>query len=198
MARTLLIGSNNPGKALELAELLDGLSWNVKSLADYPAVPAPEEHGDTFEANAVIKARYFSTRFGVHCVADDSGLVVDALGGRPGVHSARYAGGHCSHEDNNRKLLAELDGVAEADREARFVCWAALADPSGRIHVENGCVEGRIAFTCRGTHGFGYDPLFIPDGFSETFGEMDPAEKHAVSHRAGALRKLRAYLESLE
>jgi XTP/dITP diphosphohydrolase len=192
-----LIGSNNAGKALELAELLDGLPWDVKSLADYPPIPAPEEDGDTFEANAAIKARYFSGRFNVHCVADDSGLIVDVLDGRPGIRSARYAGEGCSHADNNRKLPAELDGVAEADRKARFVCWAALADPSGHIHTENGCVKGRIAFTCRGTHGFGYDPLFIPEGFSETFGEMDPAQKQTISHRANALRKLRAYLESL-
>lgn len=197
MPDPLLIGSGNRDKALELAQFLTGLPWELKYLDDFPEVPPPEEKGETFQANAVTKARYYGTRFGVWCVADDSGLVVDALDGEPGVRSARYAGDGCTYADNNVKLLAGLDGVPEPERTARFVCTAAVADPAGRAHVEAGEVEGRIALACRGTNGFGYDPLFIPRGFSQTFGEMDPDQKQIISHRAWAFKKLRAYLETL-
>jgi len=192
----LVIGSGNRAKAAELAELLEGLPWVVKSLADFPEVPAPIEDGDTFEANAVKKAAYFSNRLNICCVADDSGLMVDALGGAPGIHSARYAGPACNDADNRAKLLAALDGVPEAERTARFVCCAAFAAPGQPMHVETGTVEGRIASECRGRLGFGYDPLFVPEGFDKTFGEMDPVQKHLISHRGRALRKLRAYMES--
>lgn len=197
MHEPLLIGSGNRGKAAELAELLQGLPWDVKSLADFPKAPEPVEDGDTFEANAVKKASCFSACFNVCCVADDSGLMVDALGGAPGIHSARYAGAACNDADNRAKLLAALDGVPEKKRTARFVCCAAFVKPGQPPHIETGAVEGRIAFECRGQLGFGYDPLFIPEGFEETFGEIEPARKHLISHRGRALRKLRDYLESL-
>jgi len=197
VSETLLIGTGNPGKEAELALLLEGLPWTVKGLADFPSVPAPVEDGDTFEANAVNKARYFLGCFGVACVADDSGLEVEALGGAPGVHSARYSGEHATDITNNAKLLAALDGRPESERGARFVCCIALARPGQEVHVEIGAVEGRIAFAQRGPRGFGYDPLFVPEGHARTFAEMTPDEKLTISHRGRALRKLRAYLESL-
>ena len=197
MAEPLLIGSGNRHKTRELSELLAGLPWAVQGLADLPEAPPPEEDGATFEDNAVKKAIYYAERFDRWCVADDSGLVVDALDGAPGVYSARYAGPDATDADNSAKLLAALADVPDPKRTARFVCCAALARPGEAPHVEMGAVEGRIGFVCRGRRGFGYDPLFTPAGRSETFAEMDPADKHAISHRGLALGKLRLYLASL-
>ncbi len=194
MIETLLIGSGNRHKAIELARMLEGLPWVVKCLADFPKVPEPVEDGDTFQANAVKKALYYGQGFNVCCVADDSGLVVDALRGAPGVLSARYAGEGASDADNNRKLLRELDDVPMSQRTARFVCCAAFADRSGHIHIETGTVEGHIAMEPRGRHGFGYDPLFIPVGGTLTFGEMESAAKDAISHRGRAFKRLHDYL----
>jgi XTP/dITP diphosphohydrolase len=197
MPETLLIGSGNRDKAAELAVLLEGLPWRVLGLKDMPPVDEPEEDGDTFEANALKKARYYGARFGTACVADDSGLAVDALGGAPGVWSARYAGEGCTYADNNAKLLRELDGTPPEQRTARFVCCAALVLPDGREHVTMGTIEGRILGACRGLGGFGYDPLFVPEDHTLTFGELDPAAKHDISHRGRAFRKMRAFLETL-
>lgn len=197
MPRTLVIGSGNRDKARELATLLAGLPWEVKSLADFPPLPEPEEIGVTFEENALLKARYYSAALGgVVCVADDSGLAVDALGGAPGVYSARYAGEGCSYADNNAKLLDALQDFAWHERGARFVCCAAFHDPAGEEHIELGTVEGRIASECFGENGFGYDPLFVPNGEDRTFGEMTPGEKHRISHRGRAFTQLRAWLAS--
>ena len=193
----LLIGSGNRDKAAELAHILEGLPWTIHSLRDYPEVEEPIEDGATFEENALKKARYYGQQFGVACVADDSGLVVDALDGAPGVYSARYAGEGCTYADNNAKLLNALRDTPESERTARFVCCAALVLPDGRSHIELGTVEGRIAAEYRGANGFGYDPVFIPQGHDVTFGEMDPADKHAISHRGRAFRNLRAYLETV-
>jgi len=194
---TLVVGTRNPGKVRELALLLDGLPWNLKGLGDLPPVDDPIEDGDTFEANAIKKALYFSGCFGMPAVADDSGLVVDALDGGPGVHSARYAGDGATDADRNVKLLAALANVPEAERTARFVCCAAFARPGGPPHIEMGVTEGYILFAPRGHDGFGYDPLFVPRGHTLTFAELSPYEKMAVSHRGKAFRKLRDYLESL-
>ncbi len=193
--KTLLIGSANRGKARELAEILEGLPWQVKGLADFPAVSAPAETGQTFEENAILKARYYSGQLGVACVADDSGLAVDALDGAPGVYSSRYAGRDGDDEANNLKLLDELDGLLWHERGARFVCCAAFIEPGGEPHIEVGSVEGHIAQEPFGDGGFGYDPLFVPVGSEKTFGEMELEEKHAISHRGAAFRKLRAFLE---
>jgi len=193
-----LIGSGNPGKAAEMADLLDGLPWIVKSLADFPPTSEPEEKATAFEENALLKARYYSNLFHVATAADDSGLVVDALGGAPGVRSARYAGEPCDDAANNAKLLAALADVPTERRTARFVCCAAVAFPKGPSHADMGTVEGRIAPEPRGSRGFGYDPLFIPEGYTLTFGELEPEIKQAISHRARALHKLRDYLRSLE
>lgn len=197
MPETLLLGTGNPHKVAELVEILRGLPWDVKSLADFPKVPEPAEDGDTFEANAIKKAVYYSRQFDVCCVADDSGLSVDALNGKPGVLSARYAGDQCNYADNNAKLLQELAHISDGHRSARFVCCAAFAHRSGRTHTETGVVEGRILTEQRGTQGFGYDPLFIPRGHDLTFAEMDSDQKNAISHRARAFRRLRIYLETL-
>jgi len=194
----LLIGTQNKGKAAELAALLTGLPWDVRTLGDYPPVPEPVEDGDTFEANAIKKAVYFCQAHGVACVADDSGLAVDALNGAPGVYSARYSGPGATDASNNAKLLAALRDVPEAERTARFVCCIAFIRPGDRAcHIETGTVEGRIAFAPRGANGFGYDPLFVPAGRLVTFGELGSEDKLALSHRGNALRKLRVYLESL-
>lgn len=196
MHRPLLIGSGNKKKARELAEILDGLLWEVKALTDYPAVVEPEEDGLTFEENAVKKARYYSDHFGMACIADDSGLVVDALDGAPGVLSARFAGPDCNDARNLERLLAALEEVPWHKRTARFVCCAAFAEPGQPPHVETGVIEGHIAAEPFGDGGFGYDPVFVPENHDCTFAEMPNREKHAISHRGRALTKIRAYLKA--
>ena len=199
MSRVLLIGSNNADKAAELRALLADTAWEVRMLSDYPEVEEPEETEETFEGNALLKARYYGSQFGVACVADDSGLEVEALDGAPGVYSARYAGEDCSYDDNNRKLLGALDDyIVEGRRKARFVCCAAYVGEDGTEHVEIGTVDGGIAPMPRGTRGFGYDPVFLPHRSIKTFGEMTPEEKAKISHRGEAFRKLREYLLTLD
>jgi XTP/dITP diphosphohydrolase len=197
MGDVLLVGSGNRKKAAELSALLQGLRWEVRGLQDYPPQPEPEETGTTFEENAVLKARYYGEAFGVACLADDSGLVVDALGGAPGVYSARYAGPEATDADNNAKLLRAMEELLWHERTARFVCCAAFYRPGQPVHLEHGTVEGHISMEPFGTGGFGYDPLFVPAGYDRTFGEMDAPEKHGLSHRGQALAKFRVYLESL-
>ncbi|MCC6793972.1 MAG: RdgB/HAM1 family non-canonical purine NTP pyrophosphatase [Candidatus Hydrogenedentes bacterium] len=194
----LLIATTSAHKFTEIAAFLDGIPWQLKSLRDFPRIDAPEENGDSFEANAIIKARSYGDRFGVACVADDSGLVVDALNGAPGIYSARYAGEVATDHENNEKLLAALESVPSEKRTARFVCCCALliprTDSDVDAHVETGTVDGHIAFETSGAHGFGYDPLFIPNGHDKSFGELGPEIKSTISHRAQAFRKLRAFL----
>ncbi len=195
MGKVVLLGSGNLDKARELAELLEGMPVILKTLQDFEPVEEPVEDGETFEENALKKALYYCEQYDVPCVADDSGLAVDALNGAPGIYSARYAGENCGYQENNRKLLAALEGISMDQRTAHFVCCAAFAAPDGSTHVEKGTVEGRIAAEERGNNGFGYDPLFIPTGYESTFGELPPALKHEISHRARAFAKLKAYLE---
>ncbi len=198
MSRVLLIGSGNRDKSRELRELLKDTGWVVKDLRDYPEIDEPIEDADTFEGNALLKARYYGDRFKVACVADDSGIQVDALNGAPGVYSARYAGEECSYDDNNEKMLRELTDVADDKRTARFVCCAAYYDPTdGESFTEFGTGEGRIASEQRGANGFGYDPLFIPKDHDRTFGELPPATKHAISHRGEAFGKMAQRLVAL-
>jgi len=192
----IVVGSGNAKKAAELAEFLKELPCEVRSLRAYPPLPEPIEDGETFEANARLKARYYAARLETACLADDSGLVVDALDGAPGVYSARYAGEPCDDAANNARVLAELEGVPEERRTARFVCCAALALPDGRCEVAFGAVEGRIAHACSGDRGFGYDAVFIPDGYTETFGVLDPEIKRRISHRSRALAAIRRMLEA--
>ncbi|MFP6597378.1 MAG: RdgB/HAM1 family non-canonical purine NTP pyrophosphatase [Candidatus Hydrogenedentota bacterium] len=196
MARVLLIGSGNKDKQKELRDLLSDSAWDVKGLKDFDAIDEPEETEDTFEGNALLKARYYGQRFGVACVADDSGIEVDALNGKPGVYSARYAGEDCTYDDNNQKMLKALEEIDAPGRGARFVSCAAFVDKYGTEHVEVGTVDGVIASECKGKNGFGYDPLFIPVGYERTFGELGSEVKAEISHRGRAFRAMSVYLDS--
>jgi XTP/dITP diphosphohydrolase len=181
----ILIASRNAHKIEEIREIFDvpGVEW--VSTAAYPELADVVEDGDTFEANAVKKAVELARATGLWALADDSGLEVPALGNAPGVYSARYAGEPCNYADNNDKLLREL--ADKADRSARFRTVAALSDPSGRAETVAGACEGRIVDAPRGAQGFGYDPLFAPNGHERTFAEMPNEEKNRLSHRGRAL-----------
>ncbi|MCC6334612.1 MAG: RdgB/HAM1 family non-canonical purine NTP pyrophosphatase [Myxococcales bacterium] len=184
--RTLVFATANLGKKEELEALL-GPGWLVRSAADFPKLPEVEEDQPTFEGNAAKKAHAFAKATGLMALADDSGLCVDALEGRPGVFSARYAPG--TDGDRIAKLLGELGDVPAGQRTARFVCALCLATPDGKETFTRGTCEGRIIGTPRGTHGFGYDPIFeLPHG--KTMAELTRDEKSAVSHRGAAFRAL--------
>jgi XTP/dITP diphosphohydrolase len=185
----LIIASHNAGKVQEIAELLSATGVSVRSAADL-GLPEPEETGESFVANALIKARSAARLGGLAAIADDSGLCVRALGGAPGVHSARWAG---PRRDFGAAMSEVQKRLADArDRRAAFVCALALAYPDGREFVYEGRVEGVLVWPPRGSHGFGYDPMFVPDQETRTFGEMLPAEKHAISHRARAFALFKA------
>jgi XTP/dITP diphosphohydrolase len=182
---TLAIATGNQGKLSEFREML-GEGVTLVSLADL-GLDSPEETGSTFEENAELKARHVFQLTGLPVLADDSGLVVDALDGAPGVLSARYAGPGASDAGNRARLLQDLDGVPASNRGSRFVCVIALVDQLGGLHLSRGTCEGSIAFEERGEHGFGYDPLFeLPDG--RMMGELEPWEKNRISHRSKALQ----------
>lgn len=194
---TIAVATGNAHKLTEIETILGRalpgvrfVSW--KAFGDFED---PEETGTTFAENALIKARASVAATGCASVADDSGLVVDALDGEPGVYSARYAGVHGDDDANNEKLLVKLDGVEESRRTARFVSVVALVYPDGRELVGEGTCEGMVGFAGRGTHGFGYDPLFLPsDTPGKTMAELTPEEKNAISHRFHALENLCAQL----
>jgi XTP/dITP diphosphohydrolase len=185
----LVIASHNPGKVREIAELLAALHIDVVSAATL-GLDEPEETEPTFEGNALIKAQAAALGANLPALADDSGLCVEALAGAPGVLSARWAGPHKDFALAMRKVHEELERVGTPDARAHFVCVLALAWPDGHARTFEGKVHGRIVWPPRGTRGFGYDPVFVPDGHEQTFGEMDPAKKHAMSHRARAFAKL--------
>lgn len=193
--RTLTIASRNAHKAKEIARILPAC-YQVGTLADHPEAPEVEETGKTFADNAELKACGVSRVVPGLVLADDSGLCVDALGGYPGVLSARYAGGHGNDQANNAKLINELKHLpGEAPYSARFVCAICLAEDGKVVARFLGTVEGSIILTPRGTDGFGYDPLFVPQGQGGlTFAELPAAVKDAVSHRGKALRQLAGYL----
>lgn len=186
----LVLATRNEGKVSEFDALLSGLGCEIKSLRDFGPIPPVEEKGESFEDNAVEKARFTSRVLGFPCLADDSGLVVDALGGLPGVRSARYAGDGASDEENWRKLLKAMEGVRE--RAARFECVIAISVPTGPTLIYEGRCEGLIAEAPSGTGGFGYDPVFFYPPLGKTFGEMSPEEKNRISHRGRAMAELRA------
>ena len=197
--KTVVIASNNAHKAQEIAEALDFPGWEFGTLRQLGIQSDPAEDADTFLGNARIKARAAHEASGGKAVlADDSGLEDDALDGAPGVYSARYAGEDATDADNNAKLLSALADVPDRDRTARFVCTLVLIDEDGSETVARGTVEGRIGHEERGSNGFGYDPLFLPDVFADgrTLAEALPEEKNAVSHRGNALRELRSKLEA--
>lgn len=192
----LLIATRNAHKAREFARILPP-QFELKTLADFPGAPDPEETGTTFEANAAIKAESISAVFPGLVVSDDSGICVDALGGRPGVYSARYAGSHGDDEGNNRKMLAELAAKPESEKPftARYVCAISVARAGKELACFVGKVEGQITLNPRGTGGFGYDPLFIPAGYDCTMAEISAEEKNRISHRGEALRKFEQWLQ---
>jgi XTP/dITP diphosphohydrolase len=197
-APRLLLASGNPGKLRELRAILRGLPVELVGFAGAGAGEPPEvaETGATFLDNALEKARAYAAWSGLAAVADDSGLEVDALGGVPGVRSARYAGAGAGDRANLDKLLAELAGVPPERRTARFRCAAVLVDRDlGEWHAE-GTWEGRLLEGPRGTGGFGYDPVFVPDGWDRTSAEVDPATKDAASHRGRAFRALRPAIQA--
>ena len=194
----LVVATRNKGKIQEITALLGGLVDHVSCTADYADFPETVEDGATFAENALKKAREAAAFSGLPALADDSGLVVDALGGSPGVFSARFAGDDASDSANNGKLLSACKDVPEDRRQAAFVCVLAFVTPEGVEQLFTGTVAGRILFEARGEGGFGYDPLFLVDGFERSMAELALTEKNAVSHRARAFLKFREYLERVQ
>ena len=192
--KKLVFASNNAHKLSEIRALL-GDRIEVVSLSDLQCHDEIPETADTLEGNALIKARYVWERFGLYCFADDTGLEVEALGGAPGVYSARFAGEHATFENNVSLLLERLSGVA-APRRARFRTVIALIDEYG-THFFEGSVDGEITLERSGDHGFGYDPIFRPEGREETFAQLTEQEKNSMSHRGRAVQKLVNYLRAL-
>lgn len=198
MSKTLLLATRNRHKQQELQAMLAAEKVKIITLDDVPPIEPVEEDGLTFAANAEKKARLTALAAGYPCLADDSGLVVAALQGRPGVYSARFAGPQASDADNNQKLLTLLRDQQGDRRQAEFVCVIAISDPQGNVHTVKGTCSGHIAFEPVGSNGFGYDPLFIPDGYDCTFAQLREKEKNTISHRAKALEKARSLLERLK
>ncbi len=194
--KELLVATGNKGKLRELELLLHGTARLV-SLFDIPALPEVEEDGETFAENAVKKARSAVVATGKTAVADDSGLVVDELGGQPGVRSARFAGEGASDAENNAKLLRELAGVPEEHRTAAFRCVIALCMPDGECRTFEGELKGILLGAPRGNGGFGYDPLFLVPEYGQTLAELPLEIKNAISHRGKAFAKLKDYLQEL-
>lgn len=196
MAKTVIIATNNTHKVEEIETALNFEGWEFKSLKEAGIESSPEETGTTFEENARIKARAAHELTGAAVLADDSGLVVDALNGAPGVYSSRYAGEDGNDGANNTKLLHELEGVPDEQRTARFMCVLVFIDEDGSETVAQGSVEGRIGYELKGDGGFGYDPLFWPEcfNFECTLAEVTQENKNKVSHRGNALRELKKVL----
>ena len=186
--QTLLIGTRNPGKIKEIKSILADSGWSFSSLPAFSGVDTPFESGATYAENAILKARFYASATGMCALADDSGLEVAALAGAPGVFSARYAGENASDADRRALLIAELAKTPHATRRARFVSVVAISDANGTVlNVSEGICEGTIISSPRGDGGFGYDPLFVPDGYSQTFAELSEDVKNRISHRARAL-----------
>jgi XTP/dITP diphosphohydrolase len=195
----IILATRNPGKLAELRRILAaaGVSAAVTDLGDAPGMPEVAETGRTFAENALLKARAVAAFTGLPAVADDSGLCVDALNGMPGVLSARWSGRHGDDEANLRLVLGQIADVSAGERGAHFACAAALVLPSGEGRVTEGTVYGQLAGSPRGSNGFGYDPIFVPDGFELTTAQMSPDEKDKISHRGKALRALAPVIAEL-
>ena len=195
----IIIATSNAHKVLEFEQLLSGLSQQVDSAAVVGGMPTVEENGTTFEANAKLKADAVSALapLGAYVLADDSGLEVDFLDGAPGVYSARYAGTNADDATNLNKLLTSLYGVESSRRSARFRCVLCLRTGGGKTHFFEGSCEGAIAKEPRGNQGFGYDPIFIPEGYQKSFGELGEAVKGLLSHRSRAIQGLRDFLAAV-
>lgn len=190
----LLVATRNRGKVKEIKAFLDGLVGEVFCAADISDLPETREDGATFAENALKKAREACQATGLPVLADDSGLVVDGLGGRPGVYSARFAGPDADDAANNRQLLQEIAMIPAVGRKAAFVCCMAYVTPDGTEQLFEGKVKGTIIDQPRGEHGFGYDPLFLVDGYQQTMAELPLDEKNRISHRGQALRAFHDYL----
>ena len=185
----LVIASHNEGKVREIAELF--APFGIETVpASSLGLAEPQETGKSFAENAALKALAAAKASGLPALADDSGLEVPALGGAPGIHSARWAGEDKDFGIAMERVRRELEAVGSSDRRAKFTCALAVATSEGRVQVFEGQVSGTLVWPPRGTSGFGYDPIFVPEGYSETFGEMEPWRKHAISHRARAFEKL--------
>jgi len=193
MCKDLVLATRNKKKLIEIKELLLGLDFNILSIDDFDCIPEILEDTDTFEGNATKKAVEVSKATGRLSLADDSGLEIDCLGGKPGVHSARFAGENATDEDNYRKVLCLMQGIPKEGRTARFRCAVAIANGEVPIIVMGVC-EGEIATEPRGNHGFGYDPIFIVPSYNKTFAELGAEMKNKISHRAIALEKARDIL----
>jgi XTP/dITP diphosphohydrolase len=193
----LIVATRNPHKTREIQQIL-GPEFEVRDLSAHPEISETVESGESFEENAKLKAIAVSKKLPGLVIADDSGLEVEALGGGPGIYSARYAGAKATDKQNIDKLLEKLAriGIKHSQRRARFRCALALACEGQILSIFEGAVEGTIVDPARGSYGFGYDPIFVPNGFEETFGELPAELKNRVSHRARALRALRVGLQS--
>jgi XTP/dITP diphosphohydrolase len=198
MIRELVLATRNRHKVEELVALLGGLGITIRSLDEFPGAPDVAEDGATCEANAVKKARTIAEFTGLPAVADDTGLEVDALGGRPGVYAARYAGEGATYEDNCLKLLQELAGVPRERRTARFLTVAAIALPSDGVRVAQGTLDGVIAEEASGTLGFGYDPVFFVPELGQTLAQLSTDQKNKISHRAKAFTQAKDLLQEME
>lgn len=188
MRQKVIFATKNPGKLTEVTHIIGDKEFELLSLNDFNNVGEIIEDGNTFEENAVKKARYFFSEFGIPTVADDSGLVVEQLKGSPGVHSARYAGKDATDEENNKKLISQLLTLPQP-HTAKFVCSAIFFDGKSILKTE-GEMVGQVIHKLRGKNGFGYDPLFVPDGYSQTSAELSLEEKNKISHRAKAFNSL--------
>lgn len=189
MRKVLLLATRNQGKKKEMQQILKGLLLDIINLEDIEILPEIIEDGTSFAENAIKKAKQTAALSGYICLADDSGLEVDALNGKPGIYSARFAGEDADDNKNNKKLLYMLKEVEMEKRTARFVCAVAISDPAGNTRVVSGKCEGRIGLELKGTGGFGYDPLFVPLGSDKSFAQLTAEEKNSISHRAHALQK---------
>jgi len=192
----IVLATNNFDKVREMKKILKGLKIKILTLRDFPFIPRVKEDGKTLRENAIKKAVEIARRTKKIAIADDSGLEVNALKRKPGVYSSRFAGKNCTYADNNRKLLRLMKKVPRNKRQARFVCVIAIASPEGKIKTATGVCRGRIAMETRGRSGFGYDPVFIPEGYSRTYAELGLRIKNKISHRAKALQKAKKILHN--
>ena len=195
--KDIVLATRNRHKGAEVAALLDGLGFTIRTLDEFPHAPEVVEDGATCEANAVKKAKEIAAATGLPAVADDTGLELDALGGRPGVYAARYAGEGATYEDNCRKLIQELAGVPTGQRTARFLTVAALALPSEGVRIATGELRGTITEAPVGSKGFGYDPVFFVTELGKTLAELSSEDKNRISHRAKAFAQVRQLLQDI-
>lgn len=190
----IVLATNNFDKVKEMKKILKGPKLRFLTLKNFPNLPKVRENGKTLKENAIKKARIIAFRTGRIVLADDSGLEVKALNGKPGVRSSRFAGINCTYADNNKKLLGLMKKVPSNKRQARFICVIAIARPDRKVKTVTGVCKGKISMRVLGKHGFGYDPVFVPDGYRKTFAELGLKIKNKISHRAKALLKARKIL----